>query len=605
MLTYLLSYYRIMPVFVEYIFPTVYLDKSFPPDPNIPDQAQDVYFSGLDEDHHLGHKHCVNAVEELGRSSRSVRLCYNIRSVERSEREPTSLDLHWSIKPMTVYHDFDVENGKALWITCKSSRDLKRELDEWVNDPEYPETATRSDRFLATLRTHVLFCKWAAGNWKWYLKELERQVQDIAESAQNADIDTYDGPATKSQSTIVHASHWSGDPAKDSSASSEVSQAKAMLISSFHNLFKSAKSAIKNLSPRRRQSGSHDGMSTSKPGASTQTPPNHGKNKISRVFSSPNHSNGDIEMQAQTVQLETPLRRATGIPKIGTGLRRSSDLASPRANFPTRNLPNILPPGLQGGVAQTLQEANNTPNGNTPSVPSQPPTTATSSRPLPDTLPPDPDSPTAAGAEATQERPKKKIPGMLPPDLDLSTVAGAEHVQQRPGKKMPVMLPPDMDPSAVTGADAMQESRATRQPHVLPTAVNARRQIRKKKMPDVRPPNVHDNQGTVLQLFPFKDVQKVQILGEKAQETLLVLQMNLEVLDELKSQYELVTSDPSFPQDLNRDCRAALIWFFKAIGRVEKDFRKQMNRAESVQKLLEDRKNFVSQTGNYLMMLLI
>ncbi|KAJ4305088.1 hypothetical protein N0V90_000618 [Kalmusia sp. IMI 367209] len=172
MLTYLFTYLGIDSMFLEYVFATVFREHL---------EAQDAYFSGLDEAHCIAIPQPSQSFPELGRSGRAVRLCYNLRSVERKPNWiPREYELAWSVKSLAVYHTFDIETAHSLWLTCDSSLEARDHIKTWISGPERFDLKTNSGRFLATLTTHLLICDWAVQNWRWYLKELEDEAQKIA-----------------------------------------------------------------------------------------------------------------------------------------------------------------------------------------------------------------------------------------------------------------------------------------------------------------------------------------------------------------------------------------------------------------------------------------
>jgi len=475
MLAYVLTYYHVMPIFLEYVFPTVYLDRWFKPEP---DQVQDIYFSGLEEAHQLSAGHDSGVLEGPGRSGTKLKLCYNLRSVERTTSEPTIPDLHWVIKPIAVYHHFDTETGRALWITCKSTPDFGETIGSWLSAPEQSKLETKGARFLATLRTHIQFCMWAAEGWKWYLKEMETQVQDIAEVAQNSDIDAYEGPAQDVQSPVPNPT---------------------------------------------------------------------------------NHSEVMAHSRPASVHHNQP--RVTPSPTRGSLCETPSNMSVREGHLPD-SLPNG--PEARAKSADDLQNHNHTITTGQPSTLGEPDSTAATTIPMPDVR-----SPHLRRVMQTTENLRStslpQVHSTTPLHTTLRSMTDPLSFRQIPPAAREAVLPGDKDPVA-------------------------------KIIPEVLPPEEPDAEGTAKRLFRFRDVQRAQSLEEKAQEALLVLRLNMEVLEDLKSQYEVVTSDPSFPVDLKQDCSAWTSWFSRSIDKIVKEFQRQVSRAEMVQKLLENRKNFVSRS---------
>src|ERR1700731_4228660 len=82
MLTYMLTYYQVMPAYLDFIFPF-----------GLQEYAQDFHFSGFREETHLLLAEKSLQITELGRSGRDMCMCYSLKSVERSEAQ----DWPWSI----------------------------------------------------------------------------------------------------------------------------------------------------------------------------------------------------------------------------------------------------------------------------------------------------------------------------------------------------------------------------------------------------------------------------------------------------------------------------------------------------------------------------
>jgi hypothetical protein len=95
-------------------------------------------------------------------------------------------------------------------------------------------------------------------------------------------------------------------------------------------------------------------------------------------------------------------------------------------------------------------------------------------------------------------------------------------------------------------------------------------------------------------IFTFRNLQDIQHIEEKAQEAMLVLKLNTDVLEQLRLQYEELTKHEEFPQEVRDDCRASLHHFCKGVVGVEKDLRMLQSRTETLLHLLANRKTLVS-----------
>lgn len=98
---------------------------------------------------------------------------------------------------------------------------------------------------------------------------------------------------------------------------------------------------------------------------------------------------------------------------------------------------------------------------------------------------------------------------------------------------------------------------------------------------------------TVQADFSFSDLQRIQFLEYKANETSLVLEVNLKVLGELKKHYLSVTGSEDCPAEFHRDCKMDISRFEQRVMSVENDLRTQHSRVRTLLLLLADRKNLV------------
>jgi hypothetical protein len=346
MLTFLLSYYQIQPIFLDFIFPTVFMDRMFPLEER--EHLHDIYFSGLKEEHYLDPAHRPLQIDSLGRSGLALRLCYNLRT---ANQDPHEEELKWTLGQTAVYSSFDVENGRMFWIICEGDTSTRDRMTEWSKIARGLHSGSKGGRFAAGLTVHTLVCEWSASNWRWFINDLEREVQKISDIALNTPIDKFPGPI------------------------------RAM--------------------------------------TSTQT---------------------------------------------------------------------TIPPKTLGRIRS----------------------------------------------------------GMAPPPPP------------------PPQIPPQ----------------------------NAA-QIHSKTPPEIPPEYQQDSDSILPQPFKFTLLQRTEYLEEKAQETVLVLNLNLEVLDELKDFYQTMFAADPFPADLKKDCKVSLANFEKSMSRLRNDLNKQVKRAETVLDLLKNRKNLV------------
>ncbi len=166
MLTLMFTYHEVMPDFLDFLCP--FGRQQYP---------QDFHFSAFRQSTRLADTDRGLNLPELGWSGRDLRLCYNLKSVERSESQP---DWPWSIRHCAAYHSFDTENGRANWIVIKGDQLMKSRIKSATDTSGLPVTSSfqSTDRaFASSLATHLIFCDWSAESWRWYLNFLEEELQ--------------------------------------------------------------------------------------------------------------------------------------------------------------------------------------------------------------------------------------------------------------------------------------------------------------------------------------------------------------------------------------------------------------------------------------------
>ena len=93
--------------------------------------------------------------------------------------------------------------------------------------------------------------------------------------------------------------------------------------------------------------------------------------------------------------------------------------------------------------------------------------------------------------------------------------------------------------------------------------------------------------------FSFSDLQRIQHIQEKVNETLLVIKVNIDILTELRQHYRSIRESNGWPQELMLKCERDMFRFEKRVIAVESDFRMQQSRSETLVRLLADRKSLV------------
>ena len=165
------TYAHVMPEFVEFLFSFGYQSS-----------AQDPYFSSFRQRFGLNQK---LVIPELAWSGNEIQMCYNLKSAERSASSPSD----WSIRDCAVHHILDLKNPRANWIIVKGNEMMKNRIEQATGDHDDMSTyETVAKAFSASLLIHLLFCEWAAEQWRWYIINLEEQFQNTSQRALTAPV---------------------------------------------------------------------------------------------------------------------------------------------------------------------------------------------------------------------------------------------------------------------------------------------------------------------------------------------------------------------------------------------------------------------------------
>ena len=95
------------------------------------------------------------------------------------------------------------------------------------------------------------------------------------------------------------------------------------------------------------------------------------------------------------------------------------------------------------------------------------------------------------------------------------------------------------------------------------------------------------------QIFSFEDLQDIQHLKEKANETVLVLRLNLNVIMQLKQYYVSIIESNELPEKISSNCKWEMINFGRRIDGITKTLELQILRVETLLQSLTDRKTLV------------
>jgi hypothetical protein len=170
MLVRVLSYYQVMPSYLEFLL--VF---------GIHKHSREKRFSGFRSDLMLSNGQNL-AITSLGRSGRQLQLCYNLKTVAKWTEEGRLMpsDNKWSIRQGAFYHQFDIENGNSLWIITRAGLDIKQRVESMTGKngrSEDREYQNLPQCLRSSLAVHLLLCHWSFENWRTYFQWLEDTVE--------------------------------------------------------------------------------------------------------------------------------------------------------------------------------------------------------------------------------------------------------------------------------------------------------------------------------------------------------------------------------------------------------------------------------------------
>jgi hypothetical protein len=90
------------------------------------------------------------------------------------------------------------------------------------------------------------------------------------------------------------------------------------------------------------------------------------------------------------------------------------------------------------------------------------------------------------------------------------------------------------------------------------------------------------------------DIQDLQHWQEKANEAVMVLEANFDIIGSLRRFYVGLKDLKDFPQELKLDCEEDIIAFISHLDNILYDFKMQISRARLLSGIIRDRKALVS-----------
>ncbi|CAN8104214.1 unnamed protein product [Discula destructiva] len=176
-LSLLLTYYQVMPSFLDLVL-------------TFESRARPLNRAMFRHEDYLAEDAEHFALPELGRSGMIMQHAFNLLSIERNERAGTAGD--YFQRQVAMYHSFDVQNGRSLWIVLKGNSLIARRFLASAGTHRHlkakainsPETS-----FIAALHIHLMMMDWCVEDWADYIDHLENLLENMSSDARMAHVD--------------------------------------------------------------------------------------------------------------------------------------------------------------------------------------------------------------------------------------------------------------------------------------------------------------------------------------------------------------------------------------------------------------------------------
>jgi mRNA-degrading endonuclease YafQ of YafQ-DinJ toxin-antitoxin module len=97
------------------------------------------------------------------------------------------------------------------------------------------------------------------------------------------------------------------------------------------------------------------------------------------------------------------------------------------------------------------------------------------------------------------------------------------------------------------------------------------------------------------EVFSARTLQQVQVIEDKTNEIMLILEANVKIVKSIKDHYLKLFSSDSCPEDLKINCKVQVTQFERRIDNIVRDLEIQHSSAQTLLRLLENRKSLVSE----------
>lgn len=211
-LTLLLSYYQVMPSFLDFVF-------TFKP------RTRPVAHAVFRHESYLDKDSPTFSLNSPKRSGVQIQHAFNLLSVERADSS-TELS-QWPMRQVAMYHSFDVVNGRCVWIFLKGNSIMgSRIFNATKSHRHLKASAIKSPEssFAASLQVHVIVMEWCVESWAEYIDQLDEDINNKSVGSKIVPVDQMTSSAEMAYSfarkSTMHSTMYSAQPSRRNTAES-------------------------------------------------------------------------------------------------------------------------------------------------------------------------------------------------------------------------------------------------------------------------------------------------------------------------------------------------------------------------------------------------
>ena len=164
MMQQLLHYHEVMPSFLEHTLPF-----------KAQHRQGDFHVPRFRSQPCLKKQSSVAGLSGFARSGRQIEFCYNLKTAESTGE----VEEPWRMRQFSIYHQFDLEVQRSVWIAIKGNEDAKNLIQARLTGSQpwsIGDSVASSLKF--SLKIHLEFCKYSTENWHWFVDALDGRIQE-------------------------------------------------------------------------------------------------------------------------------------------------------------------------------------------------------------------------------------------------------------------------------------------------------------------------------------------------------------------------------------------------------------------------------------------